>query len=87
MIHFNPLNGKVVGSKKLGRNLLQACLLHHTGEDHIKPILLVTEGYAVELEPTDAAKHLVRLTLSDHFSCEGFLMDGLMLSLLSHSIF
>jgi hypothetical protein len=62
LMQFNPLTGKVVSSKQLSRSLVQACILHHTGEDHIKPILLVTEGLHVELEPAVASKHMVGKT-------------------------
>ena len=62
LLQFNPLSGKVVSVKQLSRPLLQASILHHTGEDHVKPILLVMEGLVVNLEPAESAKQLVTLS-------------------------
>ena len=58
VIKFNPMNGKKSSSQDriVGNRVLRAILLHHSSpEDHIRPVLILTDGsQGFELEPRDA---------------------------------
>jgi len=57
VVKFNPMNGKLHPTSRIVNNrVLRAILLHHSSnEDHIRPILILTDGsQGFELEPKDA---------------------------------
>ena len=63
LIKFNPLNGNVLEEPLEVKGQIQrSILLHHATEDHIRPILLLTEGQNHVLEPKTAGKSLQHIS-------------------------
>jgi len=65
VVKFNPMNGKLHPKSRIVNNrVLRAILLHHSSnEDHIRPILILTDGSeGFELEPKDAVKGLTSIS-------------------------
>ena len=58
MVKFNPMNGKLHSEtpRTIDNRVLRAILLHHSSaDDHIRPVLILTDGsQGFELEPKDA---------------------------------
>ena len=66
ILKLNPLNGKLIdgSSPRLIRSkITRAILLHHSNhDDHIRPILVLTENHGHELEPKDSGKFLKEIS-------------------------
>ena len=60
IIKLNPLNGKIHPEPRvIKQKITRAILLHHASQDdHVRPILVLTEGHGHDLEPKDAGKFL-----------------------------
>jgi len=58
VVKFNPMNGKLHSEtpRTIDNRVLRAILLHHSSaDDHIRPVLILTDGsQGFELEPKDA---------------------------------
>ena len=62
LVKFNPLSGKLFDPVPIKGQVLRSILLHHTTDDHIRPLLLLTEGQGHVLEPQDAGKSLKEIS-------------------------
>ena len=57
VVKFNPMSGKIQsGTRNIDARVLRAILLHQASpEDHIRPVLILTDdSQGFELEPRDA---------------------------------
>ena len=61
MVKFNPMNGKLHSEtpRTIDNRVLRAILLHHSSaDDHIRPVLILTDGSeGFELEPMCIEAH------------------------------
>ena len=69
ILKLNPSNGKLHDDppRLIRSKLTRAILLHHGNhDDHIRPILVLTEDHGHELEPKDSGKFLKEISGKHH---------------------
>ena len=68
ILKLNPLNGRKLqddndAPRLIRSKMTRAILLHHSNhDDHIRPILVLTEDHGHELEPKDSGKFLKEIS-------------------------